>query len=324
MRTKTQRLTAWLLTAIMAFTTMAGAMTPALAAESTSKLNTVTEKYIDESDGSEIIDSKVSSVSYDEKNPQTIEGYTYAAYTEETAYVNSEYNFRYIYGYPDGSVQGEGNMTRAEAAAVFYRLYQGDYPKYTNKISSGTFSDVSADAWYWEELATCYSLGLIVGYGDGTFRPDAPISRAEFAVLAARWAELGYLDIPTFSDVQKGYWAYGYISAAVDAGWVVGYGDGTFRPDEYITRAEVVTLVNKMFDRQMTAESLRELGVSCPYNDLADTYWGYGNLMEASVPHTHYEWHGTEYNRAFCGRKGQQDCRGYRFPGQGAVLCQGN
>ena len=99
-----------------------------------------------------------------------------------------------------------------------------------------------------------------------------------------------------FSDVEKGHWAYSYINAASEAGWILGYPDGTFRPDKEITRTETVTLVNSMINRTVTREKLKALNVRNPYNDLAESFWGYTDLMEATVSHTAEEWHDAKYN----------------------------
>lgn len=187
-------------------------------------------------------------------------------------------------------------MTRAEAATVFYRLYDGEYPAFTRRMSNGTFEDVKADYWFYKEVETLYNIGIVDGMDEHTFAPDAPVTRAEFAVMAARFANLDYEGGNIFDDVPTGHWAYSYINAAANAGWVEGYPDGSFRPDEPISRAEVVTLVNGVINRSVTLGKLKELGVKCPYNDLVENHWGYCDLMEATVPHSAEEWHGLSYN----------------------------
>ena len=266
------------------------------ASDSTSTLAEVTAKYIDAENGKEIIQSETYSVTHEEKSPQEIENYTYVDYTESVEYVYSHKDLTYIIGYPDESVRPDASMTRAEAATVFYRLYDGEYPAFTRRMSNGTFEDVKADYWFYKEVETLYNIGIVDGMDEHTFAPDAPVTRAEFAVMAARFANLDYEGGNIFDDVPTGHWAYSYINAAANAGWVEGYPDGSFRPDEPISRAEVVTLVNGVINRSVTLGKLKELGVKCPYNDLVENHWGYCDLMEATVPHSAEEWHGLSYN----------------------------
>lgn len=158
-----------------------------------------------------------------------------------TEHICAKEDLTYIVGYPDTTVRGESNLTRAEAAAIFYRLYDGYYPTLERQMTSTTFSDVPTDAWYYTELELCYNMGIISGYSDGTFKPNDPITRAEFAYLAAKFAELENSSKAMFQDVTKDHWAYQVINAAAQAGWVRGYDDGTYRPETNISRAETVT-----------------------------------------------------------------------------------
>lgn len=139
-------------------------------------------------------------------------------------------------------------------------------------------------------------MGIISGYANGTFEPNAAVSRAEFAVMASRFAELTNSTKAMFTDVTKDHWAYLAINAAAEAGWVQGYGDGTYRPETSISRAETVTLINRMRNRSITVEELKELGVKNPYTDLVETYWAYTDLMEATVKHSAADWHDLTYN----------------------------
>ena len=261
-----------------------------------STLADVTAKYIDAENGKEIIQPETYSVTHEEKSPQEIENYTYVDYTENVEYVYSHKDLTYIVGYPDESVRPDASMTRAEAATVFYRLYDGEYPAFTRRMSNGTFEDVKTDYWFYKEVETLYNIGIVDGTDEYKFSPDAPVTRAEFAVMAARFADLDHTGGNIFDDVPNGHWAYSYINAAANAGWVEGYPDGSFRPDEPISRAEVVRLVNSMVNRSVTLDKLKELGVECPYNDLVENHWGYCDLMEATVPHSAEEWHGLSYN----------------------------
>ena len=266
------------------------------ASDNSSTLAEVTAKYIDAENGKGIIQPETYSVTHEEKSPQEIENYTYVDYTESVEYVYSHKDLTYIVGYPDESVRPDASMTRAEAATVFYRLYDGEYPAFTRRMSNGTFEDVKTDYWFYKEVETLYNIGIVDGTDEHKFSPDAPVTRAEFAVMAARFADLDYQGGNIFDDVPNGHWAYSYINAAANAGWVEGYPDGSFRPDEPISRAEVVRLVNGMINRNVTLDKLKELGVECPYNDLAEKHWSYCDLMEASIPHSAEEWHGLSYN----------------------------
>lgn len=268
----------------------------AASTKSASTLSSVTAKYLDAENGKEIVQKQTFSVTHEEKSPQTIINYTYTDYTESVEYIYSHKDLTYIIGYPDKGVHPNGDLTRAEAAMIFYRLYDGDYPSFTRRMSNGTFKDVSAKNWFYEPVETLYNIGLLEGKSKDTFAPNAPISRAEFAALAARFQNLKYTSGKVFSDVEKGHWAYSYINAASEAGWIQGYPDGTFRPNKEITRTETVTLVNNMINRAVTREKLKELNVKNPYNDLAESFWGYTDLMEATVSHTAEEWHDAKYN----------------------------
>lgn len=277
-----------LLLAVSAFPSAAFA-----ASEST--LAEVTAKFLDAENGKEITAPETYRVTHEEKSPQEIENYTYVDYTESVEYVYSHKDLTYIVGYPDESVRADAPMTRAEAATVFYRLYDGEYPAFQRRMSDSTFEDVQTDHWFYEEVETLYNIGIVDGTGEHKFSPDEPVTRAEFAVMAARWAGLDYEGGNVFDDVPVGHWAYSYINAAANAGWVQGYPDGSFRPDEPISRAEVVRLVNGMINRSVTLDKLKKLGVKCPYNDLPETHWGYCDLMEATVSHSAEKWHGLSY-----------------------------
>lgn len=289
-----KRITSAGLSLVMAATIIPSSF--AVSTKSTSTLSSVTAKYLDAENGKEIAQKQTYSVTHEEKSPQTITNYTYADYTESVEYVYSHKDLTYIIGYPDKGVHPNGDLTRAEAAMIFYRLYDGDYPSFTRRMSNGTFKDVSAKNWFYEPVETLYNIGLLEGKSKDSFVPNAPISRAEFAALAARFQNLKYTSGKVFSDVEKGHWAYSYINAASEAGWIQGYPDGTFRPDKEITRTETVTLVNSMINRTVTREKLKALNVRNPYNDLAESFWGYTDLMEATVSHTAEEWHDAKYN----------------------------
>lgn len=264
-------------------------------AASRSTLAEVAATFLDAENGEALAAPETYRVTHEEKSPQEIDNYTYVDYTESVEYIYSHKDLTYIIGYPDESVRADAPMTRAEAATVFYRLYDGAYPTFGRRMSSGTFEDVETAYWFYKEVETLYNIGIVEGTGEYRFSPDASVSRAEFAAMAARFAGLDYESGHVFDDVPLGHWAYSYINAAANAGWIQGYPDGSFRPDEPISRAEVVRLVNGMINRSVTLDKLKTLGVKCPYNDLPETHWAYCDLMEATVSHSAEEWHGLSY-----------------------------
>lgn len=180
------------------------------ASDSTSTLAEVTAKYIDAENGKEIAEQEIYSVTHEERQPQEIENYTYVDYTENVEYVYSHKDLTYIVGYPDESVRPDASMTRAEATTVFYRLYDGEYPEFERRMSNGTFEDVKTDYWFYKEVETLYNIGIVDGTDEHKFSPDAPVTRAEFAVMAARFANLDYEGGNLFDDVPNGHWAYSY------------------------------------------------------------------------------------------------------------------
>ena len=189
----------------------------------------------------------------------------------------------YIKGYPDGGVHPTANITRAEVSAIFYRLLSDDARSvYTTNIHN--FTDVH-NSWASTEISTLTNAGILKGYTDGSFRPDAAITRAEFAAIAARFDKLSGGN-KTFSDVPTDHWAYAAITSAAEKGWVNGYSDGTFRPDNAITRAEVVKITNAVLmrtcDKDYVADNLSKL---ISYNDLTSAYWAYYDIHEASNAH---------------------------------------
>ncbi len=187
----------------------------------------------------------------------------------------------YIQGYPQNKVGPDNNLTRAEAAAIFYRLV--DDSSKDQKSFTNSFSDVSESNWYYHEVSYLANYKIILGYEDGTFRGDAFISRAEFAAIASRFDTLTLTEDNAFEDVSSSHWAVRYINSAAAKGWITGYSDGTFRPDQNITRAETVALVNRELNRALTAAN--EPDDLHVYADLDSSHWAYYDIMEAS--HTH-------------------------------------
>ena len=200
-------------------------------------------------------------------------------------YLNTEDHFAYIVGYSDGTVRPNSSITRAEVATIFFRLLNDDV-RDKNLTRSNLFSDVSRGDWYNTAISTMAVLGILDGYSDGTFRPNEPITRAEFAAIAARFDENAASGSASFSDLS-GHWAASEISKAYQNGWVTGYSDGTFRPDRSITRAEAVTLINRVLERELPedAELLDEMNV---WSDNRDTgKWYYLDIQEATNSHAY-------------------------------------
>lgn len=188
----------------------------------------------------------------------------------------------YIAGYPDGTVRPDGKITRAEVAAIFARLTENSAPaNYSPK-----FSDVRAYDWFSDSVMKLSKKDIIKGYPDGTFKPNKSITRAEFAVIASKYIKNPKAADETFSDVPMNHWAKDAIAMVKAEGWISGYTDGTFKPDAPITRAEAVSIVNRMFDRAADGEFVREHGFEIKkFNDLTDKHWAYYEIMEAV--HTH-------------------------------------
>lgn len=197
--------------------------------------------------------------------------------------LNDEDHFAYIVGYPDGNVHPEWNITRGEVAAVFFRLLDPDV-RTQNLTWDCTFTDVPLNSWHRSSIATMQAMGIVSGHNAQTFRPDVPITRAEFAAMASRFDTSDLEPSGTFSDID-GHWAEEEIRRAAALGWVRGYEDGTFRPDQYITRAEAMTLVNHMLLRlPETPDDLLDDMIHWPDN--ADTtFWSYLAVQEATNSH---------------------------------------
>ena len=187
----------------------------------------------------------------------------------------------YMGGYGNGLFGPNDNMTRAQVARMFYNLLlEKDVPV------TVSFTDVPADAWYAEAVNTLASLGVIKGIGDGQFAPNRTITRAEFTVIAMRFANVSADVTNPFTDIATNDWYYTAVTSAVSYGWINGYSDGSFRPQATITRAEVVTIVNRMLNR--TADrNFVDSNVTAQFDDVPNTYWAYYNIMEATIAHDH-------------------------------------
>ncbi len=196
--------------------------------------------------------------------------------------LNSVDHFAYIAGYTDGTVRPESNITRAEVATIFYRLMTDVY-RAANWSDTNDFSDVNAGDWFNNAVSTCAKAGIVSGYSNGTFAPNQAITRAEFATIAARFLdeEITGENAEGFSDID-GHWAKANILRAAEAGWVNG-DNGRFRPDNYITRAEVMTIVNRMLNRLADKEHMLDDMKVWPDNP--ETAWYYEAVQEATNSH---------------------------------------
>ena len=192
----------------------------------------------------------------------------------------TESHSAYISGYPDGTVGPDKTITRAEAATMFYNLL-------TDKNGdTKAFTDVPANQWYTKAVTTLAGKGIISGYPDGTFKPNALITRAEFVTMAMNFANADQGVASGFPDVQENMWYYGPIAGATQNGWISGYPDGTFGPDRYITRAEVTSVINRMENRAAdTSFMMDHLDELRTFSDLGFDHWAYGSMMEAANGH---------------------------------------
>ena len=199
---------------------------------------------------------------------------------------NTDDHYSYLIGYADGTVRPNGKITRAEVATIFFRLLDDDTrAKYWS--SENNFSDVSADKWYNNAVSTLSRMGVIGGYADGTFRPDAPISRAEFAKIAVSFTQNnGSAVYNYFTDVKTTDWFAPYVTAAKDAGLIEGYSDGSFKPESKITRAEACAIVNRTLGRKPSKAHMK-ISDRIDWPDVQTTDWFYEAIMEATNSHTY-------------------------------------
>ncbi len=197
--------------------------------------------------------------------------------------LNGDDHYAYIVGYPDSTVRPQNGITRAEVATIFFRLLT-DETRNANSTKSNSYSDVAAGAWYNHAVSTLSAMGIVKGDSNGKFNPNAPITRAEFAAIAARFDDKANTTAVDFSDIAS-HWAKNEISAAANNGWINGYTDGTFRPNNKITRAEAMTLVNRVLKRlPETAEDLHNDMIK--WSDNSDTSaWYYLAVQEATNSH---------------------------------------
>lgn len=201
--------------------------------------------------------------------------------TGVAGWLQTREHIAYLGGYGNGLFGPNDNMTRAQVAQMFYNLLlEKDIPVTTS------FSDVPADAWYAKAVNTLASLGIIKGIGNDQFAPNRTITRAEFTVIAMRFANVSATVTNPFSDIASSDWYYTAVTSAVSYGWITGYSDGTFKPMATITRAEVATIVNRMLARTADRNFVDSSAVT-RFDDVPATYWAYYNIAEATTAHTH-------------------------------------
>ena len=196
--------------------------------------------------------------------------------------LNGDDHFAYVIGYPDGKVHPEGNISRAETATIFFRLLKADI-RDGNLTADNEFSDVSDGQWHNKAVSTMAKLGIVKGRRADRFDPNASITRAEFAAICARFSTRTVENSGSFSDIS-GHWAENEIERAAAFGWISGYPDGTFRPDARITRAEAMTMINRVLCRMPQSKSdLLDSMVTWPDNKPSD--WHYLAVQEATNSH---------------------------------------
>lgn len=196
--------------------------------------------------------------------------------------LNGEDHYAYLLGYEDGTVRPNGSISRAEVATVLFRLLKDDV-RMQNLTKDNAYSDVSGTAWYAAAVSTLSKMGVISGYPDGTFRPNAPITRAEFAAMIARFDETAKSADTPFTDIS-GHWAENAIGKAYGNGWVEGSSKTVFCPESNLTRAETATLLNRVLHRLPEKES-DLLANQIVWPDNPETFWGYLAIQEATNSH---------------------------------------
>lgn len=205
-------------------------------------------------------------------------------------WLNTDDHIAYLAGYPGNLFGPDNSMTRAEVCQMFYTLLENK-----NVTITKTFNDVPADAWYTTAVNTLATLGMVSGYPDGSFRPNDPITRAEFCTIALAFAYEPEDATCSFTDVFVSDWFYPYVAQASTYGWIGGYPDGSFGPREHITRTEVTTIVNRMLGREADRNFVdRNEDELKQFIDLSDNYWGYYQIMEAVNSHEYERSNGVE------------------------------
>lgn len=225
----------------------------------------------------------------------TMNGKTYSPVTfvnRRAAELNRRDHYAFLVGYADGTFGPECNMTRAEVTTMFARLLTEQIE--ADKTYSSTFNDVAKNCWAANYIGYMQQFGIVTGYEDGSFRPDAPVTRAEFAAIASRFEKLTQ-GSASFTDVPDTHWAVKYINFAATRGWVTGYEDGTFKPEHSITRAEVAAVTCRLLERSADQTYIRShIGELRTFADVTESHWAYWYAMEATNGHDYTKSGGSE------------------------------
>ena len=209
--------------------------------------------------------------------------------------LNGKDHYAYIIGYGNNDVRPQNNITRAEVATIFFRLLT-DETREANMTKSNSYNDVKDGDWFCCAVSTLSKMGIIKGYEDGSFKPNDPISRAEFAAIAARFDPDGDKTPATFADVTS-HWAKDEISIAANHGWIKGYEDGSFKPDQKITRAETMTLVNRVLKRLPETKDDLHKDMKTWVDNMDETAWYYLAVQEATNSHYFKNKTGTKFEQ---------------------------
>ena len=231
-----------------------------------------------------------TSSSTSDKNAKTVKN----SRSKTPSMLNGKDHFAYIVGYPDKTVHPQSSITRAEVATIFFRLLTEE-TRTANATKTNNYADVSSDKWYNQAVSTLSAMGIIKGDSRGNFNPNAPITRAEFAAIAARFDKTENVAAASFGDVAT-HWAKPEISVAANNGWINGYTDGTFHPDSKITRAEAMAMINRVLQR-LPESKADLLDGMIQWSDNADTSkWYYLAVQEATNSH-YYELKANQHEK---------------------------
>ncbi len=233
-----------------------------------------------------LVKNQVKPLPNPEPNPEPKPEHKYYYHHEKTGepILNIDDHYAYMKGYPDKTFGPDKAMTRAEVTMMFARLLKERPEKGRKYIMP--YKDIKENDWYAYAVTFMSEKKLVSGYPDGTFKPNSPITRAEFASIASRFDKLSEEARLKFSDVKESYWAYKFISSAEDKGWISGYPDGTFKPEKNITRAEVVSSTNRILNRYADLDFAKAHAQElAPMIDMDDSHWAYGPVVEAMNGH---------------------------------------
>lgn len=226
----------------------------------------------------------------EEQNPSAGPSVSDPSDTGVADLLETENHMKYLNGYDDGTFRPENNMTRAEAAQMFYNLLLDK-----NVSGNSAFYDVSRDAWYYDAVTALANMGIINGKGSGMFDPDGEITRAEFTAIAMRFTDIEVDSAESFADVPPQHWAAEDIADAAALGWISGSGDGNFSPDTAITRGAVAKIVNNMLGRKADTEYVNNnIDVLNQFTDISPAAWYYMDVIEAANTHEYEKIDGTE------------------------------